>query len=32
VEDEAGQRFWLFRAGHYDAAKTYGWFLHGFFA
>lgn len=32
VEDEAGQRFWLFRAGHYDAAKTFGWFLHGFFA
>lgn len=32
VEDETGQRFWLFRAGHYDAAKTYGWFLHGFFA
>jgi protein ImuB len=32
VEDEAGQRFWLFRSGPYDAAKTYGWFLHGFFA
>lgn len=32
VEDEAGQRFWLFRAGHYDAAKAVGWFLHGFFA
>jgi len=32
VEDESGQRFWLFRAGHYDATKTYGWFLHGFFA
>jgi protein ImuB len=32
VEDEAGQRFWLFRAGHYDAAKTYDWYLHGLFA
>lgn len=32
VEDEAGKRYWLFRSGHYDAAKTYGWFIHGFFA
>ncbi|WP_207510962.1 Y-family DNA polymerase [Longitalea luteola] len=32
VEDEKGQRFWLFRAGHYEADKTVGWFLHGFFA
>ena len=32
VEDENGQRFWLFRSGHYDVAKTYGWYLHGFFA
>jgi protein ImuB len=32
VEDDSGQRYWLFRAGHYDAAKTFGWFLHGFFA
>ena len=32
VEDDAGQRYWLFRAGHYDAAKIVGWFLHGFFA
>jgi protein ImuB len=32
VEDESGQRYWLFRSGHYDPAKTYGWFLHGFFA
>ncbi|WP_205511000.1 Y-family DNA polymerase [Longitalea arenae] len=32
VEDEAGQRFWLFRSGHYDAEKMVGWFLHGFFA
>lgn len=32
VEDEEGGRYWLFRLGHYDAAKTYGWYLHGFFA
>lgn len=32
VEDEAGKRYWLFRSGHYDAEKTYGWFIHGFFA
>ena len=32
VEDEAGQRYWLFRLGHYDVAKSYQWFMHGFFA
>jgi len=32
VEDEAGQRYWLFRSGHYDAARSYQWFIHGFFA
>jgi protein ImuB len=32
VEDEEGQRFWVFRSGHYDAEKLPGWFLHGFFA
>jgi len=32
VEDEEGCRYWLFRSGHYDDAKTYQWFLHGFFA
>lgn len=32
VEDEDGHRYWLFRLGHYDAAKTYRWFVHGFFA
>ena len=32
VEDEAGQRYWLFRSGHYDVAKSYQWFMHGFFA
>lgn len=30
VEDEEGQRFWLFRSGHYHD-KTFQWFLHGFF-
>ncbi len=32
VEDEEGQRYWLFRSGHYDASKSYQWFIHGFFA
>lgn len=31
VEDEAGNRYWIFRLGHYHE-KTYQWFLHGFFA
>ena len=30
VEDADGQRYWLFRSGHYDAAPQ--WYLHGFFA
>lgn len=29
VEDEEGQRYWLFRAGHYDDSN-YQWYLHGF--
>lgn len=35
VEDEAGRRFWLFRAGLYGEAAEHGaprWFLHGLFA
>jgi protein ImuB len=32
VEDEAGNRYWLFRSGHYAADKTYQWYIHGFFA
>ena len=32
VENEEGKRYWLFRSGHYDTAKSYQWFLHGFFA
>jgi protein ImuB len=30
VEDEAGQRYWLFRLGHYNE-KKFEWFLHGYF-
>lgn len=32
VEDEKGQRFWLYRSGHYDDSLPNQWFLHGFFA
>ncbi|MNQ86657.1 hypothetical protein D3C85_1018560 [compost metagenome] len=32
VEDEKGQRYWLFRSGHYDSKVTAQWFIHGFFA
>ncbi len=32
VEDEEGQRYWLFRSGHYDTERNYKWFIHGFFA
>jgi protein ImuB len=32
VEDDEGKRYWLFRAGHYDANKNPSWFIHGFFA
>ena len=32
VEDTEGHRYWLFRSGHYDIAKSYQWFIHGFFA
>jgi protein ImuB len=33
VEDESGERFWLFRAGDGEDAATgsQAWFLHGFF-
>lgn len=31
VEDEQGQRYWIFRLGHFDAEKTYKWFIHGMF-
>jgi len=32
VEDEEGQRYWLFRSGPYEEDQTNQWFLHGFFA
>ena len=32
VEDENGQRYWLFRLGHYNTALNDKWFIHGFFA
>lgn len=32
VEDEQGQRYWLFRSGHYGGQQRYQWFIHGFFA
>ena len=32
VEDKAGHRFWLFRAGLYREAVRPQWFLHGTFA
>jgi protein ImuB len=33
VEDESGERFWVFRAGDGEHAATgsQAWFLHGFF-
>ena len=32
VEDQKGQRYWIFRSGHYGDDRTRQWFLHGFFA
>lgn len=32
VEDEHGQRYWLFRSGHYTGDKSNHWFIHGYFA
>lgn len=32
VEDDAGRRFWLYRAGLYRPEVSPRWFLHGFFA
>jgi protein ImuB len=31
AEDEEGCRYWLFRSGHYDAERTWSWWMHGFF-
>lgn len=32
VEDDKGQRYWLFRSGHYRDERPCQWFIHGFFA
>jgi protein ImuB len=32
VEDDKGQRYWLFRLGHYNDTVAAKWFIHGFFA
>jgi protein ImuB len=32
VEDDAGRRFWLFRAGLYRPGRPADWFVHGVFA
>lgn len=32
VEDETGNRYWLFRSGHYTEGRNHQWFIHGFFA
>ncbi|MFT4024911.1 MAG: DNA polymerase Y family protein [Flavihumibacter sp.] len=32
VEDKAGQRYWLFRSGHYQPGSKPDWYLHGYFA
>lgn len=32
VEDEHGQRYWVFRLGHYQSNQSHKWFIHGFFA
>jgi len=32
VEDEQGQRYWIFRSGHYAGDKFNHWFIHGYFA
>ena len=32
VEDELGQRYWVFRSGHYSSSSAHQWFIHGYFA
>jgi len=32
AEDEEGNRYWIFRSGHYANDKNPEWFIHGFFA
>lgn len=31
IEDETGQRFWVFRAGLHEGAAMPRWFIHGLF-
>lgn len=31
LEDQAGQRYWIYRLGHYAQDTPSRWFLHGFF-
>lgn len=31
LEDETGQRYWIFRLGHYAPDNPSRWYLHGFF-
>jgi len=32
VEDIQGQRYWVYRSGHYGSKQPFKWFIHGFFA
>jgi protein ImuB len=32
LEDEAGNRYWIFRLGHYRQDEKSKWFLHGYFS
>ncbi len=32
VENEEGQRYWLFRLGHYSDMQSPKWYLHGYFS
>lgn len=32
VEDRQGQRYWIYRDGHYGGARAPRWFVHGLFA
>lgn len=32
IEDENGNRYWIFRLGHYGDDHKPDWFIHGFFA
>ncbi|NCC22310.1 MAG: DNA polymerase Y family protein [Alphaproteobacteria bacterium] len=32
VEDESGQRYWVYRSGAYRPGESANWFLHGYFS